>query len=88
MYVVIVYDVEQERVAKVCQYLRRFLHWVQNSVFEGEVTEAQLERIKQGLRRFVDEEYDSIYIYCLPHEKYLKKQVLGKEKAPIAQILD
>jgi len=38
MYVIIVYDVEVERVARVCQYLRRHLHWVQNSAFEGEIT--------------------------------------------------
>jgi CRISPR-associated protein Cas2 len=48
MYVVIVYDVEQTRVAKVCQYLRRWLHWVQNSAFEGELTEAQLERSRRS----------------------------------------
>jgi len=46
MYVIIVYDIDQSRVAKVCQYLRRWLHWVQNSTFEGELTESQLERIK------------------------------------------
>ncbi|MFB6271715.1 MAG: CRISPR-associated endonuclease Cas2, partial [Salinibacter sp.] len=48
MYLILVYDVEQERVAKVCQYLRQHLHWVQNSVFEGELTKAQIERVKAG----------------------------------------
>ena len=33
MYVILVYDVAQERVAKVCKALRRRLTWVQNSVF-------------------------------------------------------
>ncbi|MGB9825625.1 MAG: CRISPR-associated endonuclease Cas2 [Desulfofundulus sp.] len=40
MYVIIVYDVGQSRVAKVCQYFKRFLHWVQNSAFEGEISRA------------------------------------------------
>lgn len=88
MYVVIVYDVEQVRVAKVCQYLRRFLHWVQNSAFEGELSEAQLERLKLGLKKLIDPDYDSIYIYRLPHKKYLRKEVVGKVKAPVEQILD
>jgi CRISPR-associated protein Cas2 len=35
LYVVIVYDVDVARVPKVCKFLRRYLHWVQNSVFEG-----------------------------------------------------
>ena len=81
MYVVIVYDVEQTRVAKVCQYLRRWLHWVQNSAFEGELTEAQLERIKAELSDLIDPDYDSIYIYRLPDKKFVQRDVLGQEKA-------
>ncbi|MCX7969916.1 MAG: CRISPR-associated endonuclease Cas2 [Armatimonadetes bacterium] len=81
MYVVIVYDVEQSRVAKVCQYLRRFLHWVQNSAFEGELTESQLERIKADLRDMIDLDYDSVYIYRLPDRSIVRKEVIGQEKA-------
>lgn len=88
MYVIIVYDVEQVRVAKVCQYLRRFLHWVQNSAFEGELTEAQLARLKLGLKKLIDPSYDSIYIYSLPQKKFLHKEVVGQIKAPTEQILD
>jgi len=88
MYVVIVYDVEQSRVAKVCQYLRRFLHWVQNSAFEGELTEAQLERIKESLREIIDPDYDSIYIYRLPDKRFLRKEVLGQEKAITEMFLE
>lgn len=81
MYLIIVYDVEQSRVAKVCQYLRRWLHWVQNSAFEGELTESQLERIKAELRDMIDPEYDSVYIYRLPDRKVVQKEVIGQEKA-------
>jgi CRISPR-associated protein Cas2 len=80
MYVVIVYDVEQSRVAKVCQYLRRWLHWVQNSAFEGELTESQLERIKQELPGLIDPERDSVYIYRLPDRKFVKREVIGRRK--------
>ena len=87
MYVVIVYDVEQSRVAKVCQYLRRWLHWVQNSAFEGELTESQLERIKTDLLDIIDREYDSIYIYKFPNKKFVRKEVLGIERAITETIL-
>jgi CRISPR-associated endonuclease Cas2 len=40
MYVLIVYDVEVKKVTKVHKFLKLHLHWVQNSVFEGELTEA------------------------------------------------
>lgn len=81
MYVIIVYDVEQNRVAKVCQYLRRWLNWVQNSAFEGELTEAQFERIKVELGDLIDPEYDSVYFYLLPDRKLVRKEILGQEKA-------
>jgi len=88
VYVVIVYDVEQARVTKVCQYLRRFLHWVQNSAFEGELTESQLERLKHGLTKIIDRERDSVFIYRLPDKKYLQKEVLGLKKALTEVLLE
>ena len=48
MYVIIVYDIDVKRVAKVCKYLRQHLNWVQNSVFEGELTKAKFARVKSG----------------------------------------
>ena len=38
MYLILVYDVSHNRVAKVCKAMRQRLTWVQNSVFEGEVS--------------------------------------------------
>lgn len=87
MYVIIVYDVEQKRVQKVCSYLRRYLHWVQNSVFEGNLTESQLEKVKRGLRKRIKEDRDSAYIYILPDEKWVEKEVLGQTKAPTEAVI-
>lgn len=87
MYVIVVYDVDQARVGKVCQFLRRFLHWVQNSAFEGFLTESQLERVKEGLKDLIDKEYDSIYIYKLPDNRWLKREVIGQEKRRMDRII-
>ncbi|MEM2031147.1 MAG: CRISPR-associated endonuclease Cas2 [Archaeoglobaceae archaeon] len=88
MYVIVVYDVDQKRVGKVCQYLRRYLHWVQNSAFEGELTEAQLARIKNELMLLIDPDYDSIYVYELPHVKFIKKHVIGREKTSVDFLIE
>ncbi|NJE42478.1 CRISPR-associated endonuclease Cas2 [Thermococcus sp. GR6] len=85
MYVVIVYDVAVERVNKVKKFLRRHLHWVQNSVFEGEVTLAEFERIKAGLLDLIDEDEDSVVIYKL--RSMPKREVLGMEKNPLDDII-
>lgn len=81
MYVIIVYDVSIKRVTKVCQFLRRFLNWIQNSVFEGELTEFELARIKSELKKIVDEKEDSIIIYKLVSEKSLKREHIGVKKS-------
>ena len=60
---IIVYDVNVERVAKICQYLRRYLDWVQNSVFEGELTDSQYKRIKHDLKEIMHEDEDSVRFY-------------------------
>jgi CRISPR-associated protein, Cas2 family len=80
MYTIIVYDVGEERVGRVCKYLRCFLNWVQNSVFEGELTVGQIERVKVGLGDIIDADEDSIYFYVARNEKWLKKEVLGQNK--------
>jgi len=80
MYVLIVYDIAENRVAKVCKYLRQHLTWVQNSVFEGELTVAQLEKVKIGLKKIISTDYDSVIFYIASDEKWLNKHKLGKEK--------
>jgi len=80
MYVIIVYDVNVQRVNKVCQFLRMFLHWVQNSVFEGELTEGELMRVEIGLKEIINENEDSITIYIFPNEKVLERRFIGIRK--------
>ena len=87
MYVIIVYDVDQRRVQRVCNFLRRYLNWVQNSVFEGELTESQLARVKEGLSRRIDEEEDSVYIYILSDRKWIRREVVGQVKMPTDSVI-
>ena len=85
MYIIIVYDVNVARVNKVKKFLRQHLNWVQNSVFEGEVTEAEFERIKDGLLNIIDEDEDSIIIYKLKSKP--SREIYGVEKNPIDDII-
>ncbi|EKF84794.1 CRISPR-associated endonuclease Cas2 [Methanobacterium formicicum] len=87
MYVIIVYDIQVERVNKVKGFLRTQLNWIQNSVFEGEVTPSELKYIKDNLTKIMNKNKDSVIIYTLRTEKALKRDVMGIEKAPIDGIL-
>ena len=46
MYVILVYDMEEKRVGKMLKLCRKYLNWIQNSVFEGEITEVKLKELK------------------------------------------
>ncbi|BAD84634.1 hypothetical protein, conserved, DUF196 family [Thermococcus kodakarensis KOD1] len=85
MYIIVVYDVSVERVNRVKKFLRQHLHWVQNSVFEGEVTLAEFERIKAGIGELIDGDEDSVVIYKL--RSMPKREVMGVEKNPIEDII-
>jgi len=87
MFVVIAYDVNVERVNKVKKFLRRYLNWVQNSLFEGELSEADLEEVKMGLKRIINEEEDMIVIYKLRTEKAMKREIIGFDKSGIDEII-
>jgi CRISPR-associated protein Cas2 len=81
MYVIIVYDVEEKRVANVCKFLRQYLHWVQNSVFEGELTEGKLKEVQIGLKKRIKADKDSILFYKLRTSRDIEKEAMGIEKA-------
>lgn len=87
MYIILVYDIQANRVAKVCKYLRQHLNWVQNSVFEGQLTKAQLTRVKSGLAKLTDPEKDSIIIYQLRDARWVNKEVMGIDKNPATNLL-
>ncbi|ADO45624.1 CRISPR-associated protein Cas2 [Hydrogenobacter thermophilus TK-6] len=80
MFVILVYDVKEERVAKALKICRKYLTWVQNSVFEGEITEAKLRMLKDELKGIMDETYDSVIIYKFRTKQYYERETLGIEK--------
>ena len=86
MYVIIVYDINVDRVNKVKAFLRQHLFWIQNSVFEGELTDSEFEVVYKGLLDIIDENVDSVIIYKLRMAELLNRNVLGVEKSPIEEI--
>jgi len=77
MYVIMVYDVNVERVNKVLKIGRRYLTWVQNSVLEGELTSAQFERLKAEVKARIEPERDSVLFYVLRREQDVRREHLG-----------
>jgi CRISPR-associated protein Cas2 len=87
MYIIAVYDVGQKRVAKMLKLCRRYLNWIQNSVFEGEITEVKMKQLKLEAKEIMDEEEDSFIIFSSREEKWLEKEIVGKERSSIDRFL-
>jgi len=69
-------------VGKALKICRKYLNWVQNSVFEGEITQANLKKLKHELSSKMDKNEDSLIIYTFANMRYSKREVIGLEKNP------
>lgn len=85
MYVVLVYDISQndkgqKRWSHIFKICKKYLSHIQNSVFEGEISKVQLMKLKQEIRPYVNEAYDSIIVFKSRQEKWLDKEFWGKDE--------
>ncbi|WP_333655039.1 CRISPR-associated endonuclease Cas2 [Dissulfurispira sp.] len=86
-YLIITYDIGEDRVSKVRRILKKYFMWVQNSVFEGDITEGKLAKCKSELQKAINEDEDSIYFYSLENRLNYRKTVMGVEKELTGNIL-
>ena len=80
MYIILVYDIGEKRVGKMLKLCRQYLNWIQNSVFEGEITEVKLKELNYKAKEIMNIEEDSMIIFKSRDAKWLEKEIVGKEK--------
>jgi CRISPR-associated protein Cas2 len=80
MYVILVYDCGEKRVGKMLKLCRKYLTWIQNSVFEGEISGVKLKELKIEAGKFMDKSQDSLIIFKSRQERWLEKEIIGIEK--------
>ena len=79
MYVILVYDIGEKRVGKMLKLCRQYLNWIQNSVFEGEITEVKLMELKGKAKKIMDEKNDSMIVFSSQNTHWMNKEIVGKE---------
>lgn len=85
MYVILVYDIKTEddgqrvlnRTFKIC---KKYLSHIQNSVFEGELAESQIIKLKYELDGIIRKDKDSIILFKSRNERWLTKDMWGKKE--------
>ena len=87
MYVILVYDFGEKRVNKMLKLCRRYLNWIQNSVFEGEISEVRLKELLMSCDKFMDRSEDSVIVFSGPSQVSLNKHIIGKERSSIDNFL-
>jgi CRISPR-associated protein Cas2 len=87
MYVILVYDCGEKRVGKMLKLCRKYLNWIQNSVFEGEISEVKLKELSLRAEKIMDLDNDSLIIFSSRSDKWLDKQIVGKERSSIDNFL-
>lgn len=63
------------------------MNWIQNSVFEGEISEVKLKELTLKAQKIMDMNTDSLIIFSGRSEKWLDKQIVGKERSSIDNFL-
>jgi CRISPR-associated protein Cas2 len=87
MFVILVYDFDKKRVAKALKIARKYLYWVQNSVLEGEISEANYVKLKTEMANLMDPDVDSVIFYTFRTQKYSKREEMGVRKGGEDNIL-
>lgn len=81
MYVIAVYDVNGKRDNKMLKLFRKYLFHVQGSVFEGELTIANLNILQNEIKLIIDDESDdAVLFYRILSPKEIQKDFVGKQK--------
>jgi len=80
IYLIMVYDIKEERVNKVLKIARKYLNWIQNSVLEGEISDAGFTKLKMEIKEVINLEEDSVIFYLMRTTRYTSREVIGIEK--------
>ena len=87
MYVILVYDIGEKRVGKMLKLCRKYLNWIQNSVFEGEISEVKLKELTISAKSIMDIAEDSMIIFSNRTGYYMEKKIVGKERMKLDNFL-
>jgi len=93
MYLILVYDISlkdhigRRALRKVFKKCKEYLNHIQNSVFEGELTEGQVMQLKYELKELIRDDKDSVILFSSREEKWLNKDIMGLNKNAFSNLL-
>lgn len=76
-YVILVYDIGEKRVGKVFKICKKYLVPFQKSVFRGEITPANLIKLRSELKKIIDKEADFVAIFKMTGDYVFDEEIIG-----------
>ncbi|MDN5304622.1 MAG: CRISPR-associated protein Cas2 [Fusobacteriaceae bacterium] len=83
MYVILVYDIKlddnkgQRALNNIYKICKKYLTHIQNSTFEGELSEVQIKKLNYELKKFIRKDKDSVIIFKSREKRWLEKEFWG-----------
>jgi CRISPR-associated protein Cas2 len=83
MYIIAVYDINTETregrraLNRIFKVMKKYLIHIQKSVFEGELTNAQFQKMKLEVMQIIDPACDSVIYFSSRESRWLDKEVHG-----------
>lgn len=92
MYVILVYDIKgdgggQRVLTNTFKTCKKYLNHIQNSVFEGELSESQIVSLKIDLQVFIRDELDSVILFKSRNKKWMAKEMWALQEDKTSQFL-
>ncbi|MCF8008855.1 MAG: CRISPR-associated endonuclease Cas2 [Halanaerobiales bacterium] len=92
MYVILVYDIptktkKGEKILRnTFKISKKYLHHIQNSVFEGKISKAKIKALQNELNQYIRKDKDSVILFKSRNKKWLEKEFWGREEDKTANI--
>jgi len=91
--VILVYDINtedrsgQKRLNRIRKVARKYLNHMQKSVFEGELTEASIEKLKYEVLQIIDKSKDFVILYTFPPSVRFSRNILTNKQDPTSNVI-
>lgn len=80
MWIILTYDINEKRVQSIRKMCLPYLKWLQNSIFIGDITKANLYILISKLKSKINDTEDSVQIFVLRGENLARRITLGISK--------
>lgn len=86
-YAIVFYDINEKRVNKVYKICKKYLPHFQYSVFKGKITQSNLMKLRNELKKVVNKDEDFVCIIKAYSESYFEEEYIGAKKSESDELI-